>query len=97
MSRPELLSTEALNHHLALLPNWECDGKCIRRTFILQDFVSAIGFVHAIAIHAETMDHHPDIRIYGWNKVDVIISTHDRGGLTMMDMDLASKVDAISL
>jgi len=43
------------------------------------------------------MDHHPDIRIYGWNKVDVMISTHDRGGLTMLDMDLAGKVDAISL
>ncbi|MFM7157448.1 MAG: 4a-hydroxytetrahydrobiopterin dehydratase [Bacteroidota bacterium] len=97
MSRPELLSQDALRHHLVLLPTWESDGTTIRKTFILQTFVAAIGFVNAIAILAETMDHHPDIRIYGWNKVDIAISTHDQGGLTELDMDLASKIDAISL
>ncbi|MFM8840812.1 MAG: 4a-hydroxytetrahydrobiopterin dehydratase [bacterium] len=96
MGRPNLLNQEALMHHMALLPSWESDGKSICRTIILHDFVSAIGFVNAIAIHAESMDHHPEIRIYGWNKVEVTISTHDQGGLTELDMVLASKIDAIS-
>ena len=55
-----------------------------------------IGFINAIAIHAEAMDHHPEIRLYGWNKLDISISTHDKGGLTLLDMDLASKIDAIT-
>lgn len=97
MSRPDLLSEEAIHNHLGLLPLWESDGKSIKRTCILHDFVSAIGFINAIAIHAEAMDHHPEIRLYGWNKVDISISTHDKGGLTLLDMDLASKIDAISM
>ena len=97
MSRPDLLSEEAIRNHLELLPLWKSDGKNIMRTIILHDFVSAMGFMNAIAIHAEAMDHHPELRLYGWNKLDVLISTHDKGGLTMLDMELASKIDAISL
>ena len=96
MSRPDLLSEEAISHHMSLLPLWQLSGSSINRTFMLQDFVSAIGFVNAVAIHAESMDHHPHIRLYGWNKVDISISTHDKGGLTELDMHLASKIDAIS-
>lgn len=96
MTRPDLLSEEAIRNHLELLPLWESDGKKIMRTSILHDFVSAIGFINAIAIHAEAMDHHPEIRLYGWNKVDISISTHDKGGLTLLDMELAAKIDAIT-
>ena len=97
MSRPDLLTEEAIRNNLGLLPLWESNGKSIKRTCVLHDFVSAIGFINAIAIHAEAMDHHPEIHLYGWNKVDVTISTHDKGGLTQLDMDLASKIDAITM
>jgi 4a-hydroxytetrahydrobiopterin dehydratase len=42
------------------------------------------------------MDHHPEIQLYGWNKVSIMISTHDKGGLTELDFQLASKIDSIS-
>jgi len=96
MSRPDLLSEEAIRNHLELLPLWTTDGKKLMRTCILHDFVSAMGFMNAIAIHAEAMDHHPELRLYGWNKVDITISTHDKGGLTILDMELATKIDTIS-
>jgi len=96
MSRPELLSKELIDNHSALLPMWINDGLSLKRQFILSNFASAIGFINAIAILSEAMDHHPDIHLYGWNKVSVLISTHDKGGLTELDFQLASKIDSIS-
>lgn len=97
MSRPALLSEQALQHHSDLLPDWTVDAKSIHRDFILADFVSAIGFINAIAIHAEKMDHHPEISLYGWNKVKVTLSTHDQGGLTELDFLLAANINAIGI
>jgi 4a-hydroxytetrahydrobiopterin dehydratase len=96
MSRPELLSKELIDNHSALLPMWINDGLSLKRQFILSNFASAIGFINAIAILSEARDHHPDIHLYGWNKVSVLISTHDKGGLTELDFQLASKIDSIS-
>ncbi len=96
MSIPELLSKELIDNHSALLPMWINDGLCLKRQFILSNFASAIGFINAIAIVSEAMDHHPDIQLYGWNKVSIMISTHDKGGLTELDFQLASKIDSIS-
>jgi 4a-hydroxytetrahydrobiopterin dehydratase len=51
--------------------------------------------VNAIALLAETMDHHPDLFVYGWNKLRITLSTHDQGGLTILDIQLAKKIDAL--
>ena len=69
----------------------------IVRDILAANWIAAIGIVNAIALVAEGMDHHPDVLIYGWNKIRVTSSTHDRGGLTKLDFELAEKIDALSL
>lgn len=97
MSRPELLDDERIDDELEDLVNWKKDGKEIKREIVAADFASAIGFVNSVAIISECMDHHPNIEIYGWNKVRISVSTHDAGGLTELDFKLAKKIDSIKL
>lgn len=99
MARPAMLSQEEIVARLSALPLWSFGEsykpQTITRELSAADFVSAIGAVNAIAILAESMDHHPDILVYGWNKVRVTLSTHDVGGLTVLDFELAHKIDGL--
>jgi 4a-hydroxytetrahydrobiopterin dehydratase len=60
----------------------------------LKDFVAAMAWVNGVAALAEDRNHHPDIAI-SWNKVTLRLTTHDAGGLTALDLDLAGAVDAL--
>ncbi len=93
MGRPELLSEVEIQENLKDIELWQRSENSIVREFVAPDFVSAIGFVNSIAIIAEAMDHHPDILIYGWNKIRISTTTHNRGGLTKLDFELAKKID----
>lgn len=67
----------------------------ITRSFKFADFSTAFGFMSAIATQAEKADHHPEwFNVY--NKVDVTLTTHDAGGVTEKDIDLAKKMDALA-
>jgi 4a-hydroxytetrahydrobiopterin dehydratase len=92
--RPQLLSDSELRDQLHHLPYWETDGKSISRTVAAKTFPEAIAWVVAIASAAETIDHHPDIDIR-WTTLLISVTTHDRGGLTQLDIDLASTIDDI--
>jgi 4a-hydroxytetrahydrobiopterin dehydratase len=81
---------------LASLPDWtqvsEPDG--IRRRFTFVDFVTAFGFMTRVALLAEKADHHPEwSNVY--NRVDITLTTHDVGGLSRRDIDLAREIDAL--
>ena len=80
---------------LTSVPDWKQQGDTIVRTFQFKDFPAAIQFVDAAAVLAEQAWHHPDIDIR-WNKVTLTLSTHDAGGLTEKDFDLARKFDRLS-
>jgi 4a-hydroxytetrahydrobiopterin dehydratase len=71
---------------------WTLDGEEIARTFVFTDFNEAMGFVNRVALAAEVADHHPDIDIR-WNKVTLVLSTHDEGALTEKDTKLAVTFD----
>lgn len=73
--------------------DWELHGEAISRTFIHRDFNEAMGFVTRVALVAEVADHHPDIDIR-WNKVKLVLSTHEQGALTAKDTGLAARIDA---
>jgi 4a-hydroxytetrahydrobiopterin dehydratase len=92
----EKLSTEKTKTALATVPDWKKKGRTITRTFQFKDFPAAIKFVNAVAKLAEQAWHHPDIDIR-WNKVTLTLTTHDAGGLTEKDFDLAGKFDRLSL
>lgn len=74
-------------------PEWSLHDESMRRTFTFSDFNEAIGFVTRVALAAEVADHHPDIDVR-WNKVTLVLSTHEAGGLTTKDTDLATTLDA---
>lgn len=87
------LSDDDVTVRLARLPGWEREGQEIRRTFAFADFKEALAFVNRVADLAEGMDHHPDIDIR-YSKVTLALTTHDAGGLTALDFDLAEKAGA---
>ncbi len=74
--------------------NWTREGAEITTTVVRKDFAEAMAFVNRVAELAESRNHHPDIAI-SWNKVTLTLSTHDAGGLTQLDLDLATAIDAL--
>jgi 4a-hydroxytetrahydrobiopterin dehydratase len=70
-------------------------GARIKRTFRFNNFQEAIGFVNKAAELAEREGHHPDIRVFGWNKVEIELSTHAIGGLSENDFILAAKIEQL--
>jgi len=97
MSNRELLNEEEIEDLLTEMSNWQRIDNAIVREKSASNFVSIIGFVNSVAILAEQADHHPDMLIYGWNKLRITLSTHDKGGLTNKDFELAKKIEEIGM
>merc|ERR1719410_1455460 len=95
---PQPLTPEEIDAALATLdPAWQLasDGKSIESTFVFADFISAFGFMTRTALHSEKAFHHPDwSNVY--RTVQVSLSTHDAGGLTSYDFDLAAEMNSAS-
>ncbi len=96
MSRPERANEELIKVALDNLFLWKRDGESIVRDIVASNFAGIIGIVNSIALISETMDHHPNMLIYGWNKLRITISTDDVGGLTRLDFELAKKIDDLN-
>jgi 4a-hydroxytetrahydrobiopterin dehydratase len=90
---PALAATE-ITLRLDTLPAWRIEAGELVRTFHFEDFLAALRFVNRVAGLAEKAAHHPDIDIR-YNKVRLGLVTHDAGGLTAKDFDLATEVDKI--
>ena len=75
------------------VPAWRREGDEIRRSITAPDFPTAIRIVDEIAVEAEALNHHPDIDIR-WRTLHLALTTHDKGGLTELDFDLAARIDA---
>jgi 4a-hydroxytetrahydrobiopterin dehydratase len=89
-----ILSRDDVRERLKLLPNWKEDRDEIVREAEFPDFVVAMDFVNAVAGKAEAAGHHPDIDIR-YNKVRLALVSHDAGGLTQRDFDLAEAIEAL--
>jgi 4a-hydroxytetrahydrobiopterin dehydratase len=96
-SKPALLVGEARDRALAELPLWhEVEGRdAIARSLRFGSFDAAFGFMARVAIVAERLDHHPEWTNV-WDRVDVVLATHEAGGLTARDVELARRIDAIA-
>jgi len=86
-----LLKESELKEALAQLPEWYLRGNAIRRDFEFKDFAKAMVFVNQLAEIAETANHHPDIDIR-YNKVTLALTSHDSGGITKRDVNLAHQI-----
>ncbi len=93
---PELLTSAEKEIALTVLPDWTLseDGNTIARTFTFRSFTRAFGFMTSAAILAEKLNHHPTWT-NTYNKVEVLLTTHDAGGLTELDFELARKLDKL--
>ena len=82
----------------AALPDWSYSserGGCLSRNFVFADFVQAFGFMTQLALHAEKMNHHPEwSNVY--NRVNIVLTTHNAGGLTERDITLARLADGLA-
>jgi 4a-hydroxytetrahydrobiopterin dehydratase len=76
------------------LPDWQLVEGKLRRELRFTDFVAAFGFMTRVALVAEAMGHHPEWNNV-WNRVVVTLTTHDTGGLSDLDLELARRIDAL--
>lgn len=79
------------------LPDWDHDDgrDAITRSFLFADFPEAFAFMTRVALLAEKADHHPEW-LNVWNRVDILLTTHDAGGLSPRDIAMAQAIDAVA-
>jgi len=94
MPRRTLLSEPEIATRLHAVPAWTRQGAAIERTWTFKDFPEALAFINRVGELAEKADHHPDIE-NSWNRVTLLLTTHDRGGLTVLDFELAHAIDGL--
>lgn len=89
------LTDAEINTRLEGLSGWTVENEKLHKEFQFDSFVEAFGFMARVALIAESMNHHPEwFNVY--NRVTVDLATHDAGGISALDFELAEKVDALS-
>ena len=99
MSRPSRASSDFLSTWLAEHSAWESvtvDGGTgsIARTFRFANYADALAFVVRVSMVAEKRDHHPDVEL-GWGRAKIALTTHDAGGVTSLDFELAEVIETL--
>lgn len=89
---PTKLSDAQVDEALSGLEGWSRDGDAIVRELQLADFVAAMGLITQIGILAERLDHHPTLT-NTWNRLRIALSTHDVGGISDFDVQLAGEIN----
>jgi 4a-hydroxytetrahydrobiopterin dehydratase len=90
-----VLPESEIQQALQNLPGWKRNGNAIERDLQFGNFVHAMDFVNQIAEAAEAVNHHPDIHI-SYNKVTLVLVSHDSGGVTQRDVRMAGKINEIA-
>ncbi len=88
------LTQTEIEQNLQSIPQWQQEDQTITRTFKFKNFVEAIDFVNQLVEPAEAAGHHPDIAI-SYNQVTVSLTTHDAGGLTQKDFEMAQTISQL--
>lgn len=87
-----ILRADELHAALRTLEGWVVDGKFLKRRYSFEDFAGSLAFINYVGTLAEAADHHPDIT-FGWGYAEIALTTHDRGGITDVDVKLAHRID----
>jgi len=91
----QLLNDSQIQANISQLSNWELEGKKIKSIRQFKDFIEAINFVNKLVEPAEQAGHHPDLEI-SYNKVTVCLTSHDAGGLTEKDFEMAKIISQLN-
>ena len=89
------LDDDQIASHLEQLDGWALENGKIHKDFQFKDFVAAFGFMARVALVAESMNHHPEW-FNVWNRVSIDLATHDVGGISASDFELAAKIDELA-
>ncbi len=89
------LTDAEISAQLEGISSWTVENEKLHKEFQFDSFVEAFGFMASVALIAESMNHHPEwFNVY--NRVTVDLATHDAGGISALDFELAKKIDALS-
>jgi len=89
------MTEEQIKKELVNLPGWSVVNGKLHKDFVFADFIEAFGFMSRAAIHIEKMNHHPEwFNVY--NKIKVELVTHDAGGITQNDINLAKTLNSLA-
>ncbi|GGJ34022.1 4a-hydroxytetrahydrobiopterin dehydratase [Deinococcus roseus] len=89
------LDSTALQEALSKLDGWQGNDSGISREFMFPSYADGVAFALKVTLLAEKSNHHPDALTISWKKVKVVYVTHDAGGVTELDLQAASKVNAL--
>jgi len=89
-----ILTTDDIDAALQQLDGWRAEDGYLKKRWTFSDFAESLAFVNNVGALAETADHHPDIT-FGWGYAEILLTTHDRGGITDVDAALASQIDRL--
>jgi len=91
----KILDPDRLADALSTLDGWSVDGPMLKKRLNFENFVASLEFVNRVGQLAEAVDHHPDIT-FGWGYAELSLMTHDRGGITDVDISLARSIDQLT-
>jgi len=91
----KILDPDELKVELERLDGWAVDGRLLKKRYSFENFAASLDFVDRVGALAEDADHHPDIT-FGWGYAEFALTTHDRGGITDVDIALAEKIDDLT-
>lgn len=89
------LSQDEIQEHLTKLPGWQVENSTLHKTYGFPSFAKSMEFVNQLAQMAESVQHHPDIDIR-YDKVTIGLTTHDAGGITANDIEMAASADDLA-
>ncbi len=89
-----ILRADELHETLRTLDGWTVGGKFLKKRYEFANFAEAQDFVNRVGALAEAADHHPDIT-FGWGYAEIALTTHDRDGITDVDVNLARRINGL--
>lgn len=87
-----VLRADELHEALRSLSGWAVDGKFLKKRYDFSNFAESLAFINRVGAIAEAADHHPEIT-FGWGYAEIALTTHDRGGITDVDIKLAGRIN----
>ena len=91
----KILDPDQLTDALKTLDGWSVRVGVLRKRSTFENFAASLAYVNRVGELAEAADHHPDIT-FGWGYAEIALTTHDRGGITDVDIALAAQIDDLS-
>ncbi|HLI46378.1 MAG TPA: 4a-hydroxytetrahydrobiopterin dehydratase [Geobacterales bacterium] len=89
------LNEKEVQQRLKALKEWKLEDNYLVRRLQFKDFVSAVQFINKLVPIAEELEHHPDLELKDYNKLTIRLTTHDEGGITELDFQLAKRIEEI--